>query len=126
MRAEALGELRDVEAVPRLIELVDHGTAAIAKAAQQALLVVTKQDFGRRERQWRGWWQKNRRRHRIEWMLEGLAHSVPEIRLSSSEELRRLTHEHFGYHFDLPKREREEARLKWVAWWEHVGREIHT
>jgi hypothetical protein len=124
--AEALGELRDVVAVPRLIELVDHEDSTIAKAAQQALLVVTKQDFGHRERQWRGWWQKNRHRHRIEWMLDGLGHATPEIRLSASEELRRLTHEHFGYHFDLPKREREEARLKWVAWWEHVGRRSHT
>jgi HEAT repeat protein len=124
--AEALGELRDVPAIPRLIELVDHRDTAIAGAARQALLVITKQDFAHRQRPWRNWWQKNRGRHRIEWMLEGLAHGVPEIRLSASEELRRLTHEHFGYHFDLPKREREDARLKWVAWWEHVGRKTHT
>ena len=55
-------------------------------------------------------------------MLEGLAHKAPEVRLSASEELKRLTSEYFGYHFDLPKREREEARRKWIAWWEQVGR----
>mgnify|MGYP000029008709 CR=1 FL=1 len=40
-------------AVPRLIELVDHKDAAVAEAARRALLVVTKQDFGRKERAWR-------------------------------------------------------------------------
>ena len=39
-------------------------------------------------------------------MLDGLAHSDDEVRLSASEELKRLTGEYFGYHYDLPKRER--------------------
>ena len=34
----------------------------------------------------------------------------------------RLTSESFGYHFDLPKREREEARQRWVDWWQRTGR----
>ncbi|HEY3352535.1 MAG TPA: hypothetical protein VGQ83_04755 [Polyangia bacterium] len=120
--AEALGELRDVASVPRLIELTKHRDDAIAEAARRALVLLTKQDFGASQRQWRGWWDKNRTRHRVEWLLEGLGHGDAEIRLSASEELRRLTHQHFGYHFDLPKREREEARQKWLAWWEQTGR----
>ena len=51
-------------------------------------------------------------------MLDGLAHADEEVRLSASEELKRVTGEYFGYHYDLPKREREEARLKWLKWWE--------
>src|SRR5262249_4991028 len=90
--------------------------------AHRALVVMTKQDFARSRWRWRAWWDKNRDRHRIEWMLEGLGHKAPEVRLSASEELKRLTHEYFGYHFDLPKREREEARKKWLTWWEQVGR----
>jgi alkanesulfonate monooxygenase SsuD/methylene tetrahydromethanopterin reductase-like flavin-dependent oxidoreductase (luciferase family) len=33
-----------------------------------------------------------------------------------------LTGEYFGYHHDLPKREREQARQRWIQWWTAVGR----
>ena len=56
-------------------------------------------------------------------MLEGLGHSEAEVRLSASEELRRLSSEaaQFGYAFDSPKREREDARRRWVDWWRAHG-----
>jgi hypothetical protein len=119
--AHALGELRDVGAVSDLIAATerDHTTA---EAARRALMQVTKQDFGAKPRKWRSWWEKNKDRPRIEWMLDGLAHSAEEVRHSASEELKRLTGEYFGYHYDLPKREREEARLKWLKWWDEVGK----
>jgi hypothetical protein len=119
--AHALGELRDIGAVPDLIAATerDHTTA---EEARRALLKITKQDFGVKHRKWRMWWDKNRERPRIEWMLDGLAHPDDEVRHSASEELKRLTGEYFGYHYDLPKREREAARAKWVKWWEEVGK----
>jgi HEAT repeat protein len=119
--AHALGELRDVGAVADLIVATerDHTTA---EEARRALVTITKQDFGTKAKKWRAWWDKNKERPRIEWMLDGLAHSEDDVRLSASEELKRITGEYFGYHYDLPKREREEARLKWLKWWEETGR----
>ena len=38
------------------------------------------------------------------------------MRLSASEELRSLSDDQFGYYFDAPKREREDARKKWIDW----------
>jgi hypothetical protein len=118
--AHALGELRDVAAVPDLIATVerDHTTA---EEARRALLQITKQNFGLKPRKWRAWWEKHRERPRIEWMLDGLAHGEDEVRHSASDELKRVTGEYFGYHYDLPRREREEARKKWLKWWEEVG-----
>ena len=55
-------------------------------------------------------------------MLDGLAHRSDEVRMSASEELKRVTGEYFGYHYDLPRRERDEAHEKWLSWWESVGR----
>src|SRR5207253_4326793 len=115
--AEALGALRDVPAVPRLIELIKHSDAAVASGARKALIEITKQDVGTSRWRWRSWWERHRNEPRVEWMLEGLGHAEAEVRLSASEELRALSSEYFGYHFDLPKREREEARRKWVDWW---------
>jgi hypothetical protein len=124
--AEALGALRDVPSVPRLIELVKHPDAAVVTAARRALIEITKQDFGTSRWRWRSWWERHRNESRVEWMLEGLAHSEAEVRMSASEELRAMTVESFGYHFDLPKREREEARRRWIDWWRTHGAKNHT
>jgi hypothetical protein len=122
--AEALGVMRDVPSVPRLIELVRHGDPTVVAAARKALLEVTKQDFGTSRWRWRSWWERHRDEPRVEWMLEGLAHAEPEVRLSASEELRGMTSEYFGYAFDLPKREREDARRKWVEWYRENGSKL--
>jgi hypothetical protein len=119
--SEALGVLRDVPSVPRLIELVKHPDSAVVTAARRALIDITKQDFGTSRWRWRGWWDRHRHEPRVEWMLEGLGHAEAEVRMSASEELRGMSTEYFGYHFDLPKREREEARRKWVDWWRQHG-----
>ena len=50
-------------------------------------------------------------------MFEGLSHKLPEIRAAAEAELRALTGEYFGYHYDLPRREREAARTRWESWW---------
>ena len=85
-------------------------------------MLITKQDFGTKAKKWRKWWEEHRDRSRIEWMLEALAHSSEDIRLSASEELKRLTGEHFGYQHDGSRREREESRQRWLKWWEEIGK----
>ena len=42
--------------------------------------------------------------------------------IAASEELRAITGEYFGYHFDLPRRERDEALDRWRTWWYDPGR----
>src|SRR5262249_2295164 len=119
--AEALGALRDAPSVPRLIDLVKHAEAQVAAAAHAALVEITKQDFGNSRWRWRSWWERHRNEPRVEGMLEGLGPAEADVRMAASEELRLLTGQNFGYHFDLPKREREEARKKWVDWWRAHG-----
>jgi hypothetical protein len=120
--AEALGAMHDTPSVPRIIELTKHAHATVATAARRALIEITKQDFGTSRWRWRSWWERHRDQPRLEWMLEGLGHAEADVRLSASEELKTLGGgEYFGYHFDLPRREREEARRKWVDWWRSRG-----
>jgi hypothetical protein len=93
-----------------------------AEKAREALMAITKQDFGTRAKRWEAWWEKHKDDDRVEWLFEGLGHKEPKIRASSEDELRKLTGEYFGYHFDLPRRDRERARARWQAWWYESGR----
>ncbi len=121
--ATALGELRDPAAVPMLIARLGEHDAALTAAVRAALVEITKQDLGTGTRRWRTWWTRHQDDERIDWLFDGLSHKAAEIRYSSSDDLRLLTGQYFGYHFDLPKREREEARARWESWWlENRGR----
>jgi hypothetical protein len=118
--AGALGELRDPLSVPALIEVLD-GPPSLVRTAARALVEIAKQDFGQSRKKWLVWWETKKGNDRVDWLLEGLSHKAPEIRFSASEELRLITGEYFGYHFDLPKREREEAKERWQQWWYQSG-----
>ncbi|MFH2007303.1 MAG: hypothetical protein ABI333_12000 [bacterium] len=121
--AEVLGALRDVLGVGRLIELAADRDTDTAEAAQRALLLITKQAFGDSRRRWRGWWDKNRDRHRIQWLIDALAHKESECRFLASQELHQLTGETLGYRFDQDRRDRDEALKRWERWWETKGRQ---
>jgi hypothetical protein len=116
---QALAHLRDKNAVPAIIEVLDLGDSAVAAAAQATLVSLTCEDLGRKAKRWLEWWNAMGSRSRIEWLLEGLAHKSAELRLQASNELYETCGEYFGYHYDLPEREREEARQRWIAWWQN-------
>jgi hypothetical protein len=109
----------DKAQVARLIAELDGRDG---EKARDQLVRITRQDFGTKTRRWEAWWEKHQDDDRVEWLFEGLAHKEPHIRASAEEELRALTGEYFGYHFDLPRREREQARARWQSWWYESGR----
>jgi Type II secretion system (T2SS), protein E, N-terminal domain len=112
-----IAELRDRLAVPVLIDLVESRDRELADSARQALIDITKQDFGKRRRRWRNWLAAHGEEARIDWLFAGLGHRLPGVRFASSEELWKITGEYFGYHHESPKRERDEARDRWRNWW---------
>jgi hypothetical protein len=113
----SLAELRDKNTVPMIAELLEGKSEEVTAAAHAALVALTCEDLGNKSKHWLEWWSKRGSQSRVEWLLEGLAHRTPEIRLHASSELHELSHEYFGYHHDLPERDREEARQRWIAWW---------
>ena len=106
----------DKAAVPALIERLEVA-GDDAEAAHQALIAITKQDFGPKAKRWTIWWERHQDQDRVDWLFDGLSHKKPEIRAAAEQELRALTGEYFGYHFDLPRRDREAARARWQSWW---------
>jgi hypothetical protein len=119
--AGAVAALGDVHAVPDLLDTVGRDDKR-AEYARRALMAVAKQDFGISERKWRRWWDDNRQRHRIEWLIDGLVHKDAALRQSSIDDLRRYTGDDLGYHPDLPRRDRDLAVGRWRTWWTETGR----
>ena len=122
LAVEALGEMREALAVPSLIRLLDDPNAQVAAAVRVALTSITRHDFGPSSQKWQPWWDGNKDRHRLEWLIDALMHEQAALRASAGEELKTLTKEYFGYYDDLPKRERERAQSRYREWWNTVGR----
>jgi hypothetical protein len=120
---ETMGEIRAGSMVPPLLGALEDPVEDVADAARRALLLVTRQDFGRDVRRWHEWWMKNAARHRIEWLIDALMHEQPSVRRAAGDELKAITKEYFGYYDDLPKRERERAQGLYRAWWDREGRQ---
>ncbi len=118
--ATAVVQLGDTDSLEDLIGAIERGDRG-GEHARKALVSLTAQDFGLSERKWRKWFDGARRRHRIEWLIEGLGHKDDSIRELAINDLRRLTGEYFGYHHDLPRKEREVAADRWSSWWRETG-----
>ena len=118
----ALAELRDPASLPAIIDRLESEDKQVALTARSTLLTLAGDDLGPKRRRWLDWWEKMQHRPRLEWLLEALAHRDPQIRLAASQELQEITGEYFGYHYDLPERDREEARRRWLEWWQTTGR----
>ena len=119
----ALAELRDPSAVPAIIDWLESEDEQVGLTARTTLLALAGDDLGPKRKRWLDWWEKMRHRPRLEWLLDALSHRDPQIRLAASQELQEVTGEYFGYHYDLPERDREEARRRWLDWWQHTGRQ---
>jgi Type II secretion system (T2SS), protein E, N-terminal domain len=121
----AIIELRDTDAIADLIGVIER-TDRGGDLARKALTTLTAQDFGPSEKKWRRWHEAARGKHRIEWLIDGLTHKEDTIREAAINDLRRVTGEYFGYHYDLPRRERDAAAERWAAWWRDSGHRRFT
>ncbi len=119
---EALADLREARAVPRLARLLEDANGDIVKSAHWALVVLARQDFSKELGAWLGWWETHASKHRIEWLIDALMHETPDIRRSAGDELKSLTKEYFGYYDDLPRKERVRAQERYREWWESKGK----
>ena len=113
----AAAELKDREAIPTLADMLGTRPKDISDDAHKALVEITKRDLGTSTRKWRAWFDENAKVHRMEWLLQGLLQKETEIRRSAQTELNQLTGKYFGYRYDAPRNERDNAVLVWQRWW---------
>jgi len=120
--ARAFGQLRDPANVPQIVAALGDDDDRVVQTANRALVEITRQDFGGDARLWLRWWETNRSRHRIEWLIDALTHDAGEVRRAAGDELRAVTREYFGYTSDLPQRDRERAQQRYRDWWSVEGK----
>lgn len=118
---EALTDLRESEAVPCMIQLLQDEDREVSGAARWSLVVLTRQDFGADQDYWSRFWTANCNRHRIEWLIDSLTHENRDIRRAAGDELKTLSKEYFGYYDDLPEAERARVQERYRDWWVREG-----
>jgi hypothetical protein len=121
LSAALLGNFKDRQAIPLLAERVKARDKMLARAAREALIYITKQDFGGSTRKWLSWWQAHRKESRVLWLIRGLESSNRDIRFTAARELQQITGEYFGYLFDSDRRARRQAVERWQQWWKQEG-----
>ncbi|MBI5496384.1 MAG: hypothetical protein HY904_15280 [Deltaproteobacteria bacterium] len=119
-----LGRFRDVGSIPAIIGSLRAKEPEIAGEAAQALHAITLQSYGTNEKKWIAWWEKNKMRSRIEWLIDALKDGDVEVRARAGAELASLTQDTFGFDADSPRRDRETAVKKWEKWWADERRKL--
>jgi HEAT repeat protein len=118
----AVGTLRDIEAVPKLIELLTSKERYIQEASLESLCSVTGQQLGLKPHRWESWYGENSHHHRVEWIMSSLAHKDLSVRRWAADELRRITGQRINFLAAGSKQEREIGLRKWIEWWDERGR----
>jgi HEAT repeat protein len=113
---EALGALRDPGSVEVLVRLSEHPSRQLSVPARRSLIAITGQEL-ENERKWRTWLDKNKARHRVEWLIDGLMHAEERVRATAAIELQKLTQVYYGFEASAGKREREQAQTRYRNWW---------
>jgi hypothetical protein len=113
---EAIGALRDPGSAEVLITLSGHNSRQLSVSARRSLVAITGQEFDG-DKKWRAWLDKNGKRHRVEWLIEGLMHPEERVRTTAAIELQKLTQVYYGYEATAGKREREQAQTRYRNWW---------
>jgi hypothetical protein len=119
---QMLGEVRDPASVPHLVPRLVDPQPEVAAAARASLILVSRQDFGLHLSHWNEWFDKNRHKQRVEWLIDALMHPASGLRLAALEELVKLTRNAFGYQDDSSRKERERVMQKFQNWWAVEGR----
>lgn len=121
---EALADIREHEAIPTLLQLLDDADPSLVRATRWALSVLTRQDFGANNEAWKRFWQDNRDLDRVEWLISSLAHDQRDLRRAAGEELKGLAGRDFGYNEDLPEPDRRAAQAEFRHWWTTEGKAL--
>lgn len=120
--ARAVGTLRDIDAVAKLIDLLSSRDRFVQEAALESLCSITGQQLGLKPHRWKTWHAENGHRHRIEWIIESLRHRDLPVRRWAADELTRITGHRVPFSPMGDKKAQQLAVSAWTDWWSTRGR----
>jgi hypothetical protein len=120
--ARAVGTLRDIESIAKLIDLLSNRDRFVQEAALESLCSITGQQLGLKPHRWKTWYAENEHRHRVEWIIESLRHRDVPVRRWAADELTRVTGHREPFSAMGDKRARDLAVEAWMNWWTQRGR----
>jgi hypothetical protein len=99
----ASAELRDVTAVPTLIEFLDHASDHVRRRAQTSLVRLTFQEMGSDRRAWEKWYKRASGSGRDRWLLDAMVDRDIRVRENAAREIRSIPRLVVNYNpeFDL-------------------------
>lgn len=124
--ARAVGTLRDIEAIPKLIDLLSSRDRFVQEAALESLCSITGQQHGLKPHRWKSWHVDNAERHRVEWIIESLRHRDLPVRRWAADELTRITGHRVPFSPMGDRKARDMAVQAWTDWWKTTGRARET
>lgn len=120
--ARAVGTLRDIDSIGKLIDLLSNRDRFVQEAALESLCSITGQQLGLKPHRWKTWFTENEHRHRVEWIIESLRHRDVPVRRWAADELTRVTGHREPFSAMGDKRARDLAVEAWMSWWAQRGR----
>jgi len=120
--SRAVGTLRDIDGIPKLVDMLSSRDRFVQEAALESLCSITGQQLGLKPHRWKTWYQENEHRHRIEWIIESLRHRDVPVRRWAADELTRVTGHREPFSAMGDKKARDIAVEAWTEWWEQRGR----
>lgn len=120
--ARAVGTLRDVDAIPELVDLLSSRDRFIQEAALESLCSITGQQHGLKPHRWKSWYTEHGQHHRVEWIIDSLRHRDVPVRRWAHDELVRVTGHRVPFSPMGDRKAREVAHQAWRQWWDRHGR----
>jgi hypothetical protein len=115
--ANLLGQLRDTDAIVRLIDALEEASASgVQQAVLSALKQITLHDWSS-PYEWRQWWEKGRDQTRQDWIIEALDAASDQMRELVYEEIQRIPGLDLNYHPDQPSKLRKRAQNQLRDWY---------
>lgn len=120
--ARAVGTLRDIASIARLVELLSSKDRFIQEASLESLCSITGQQHGLKPHRWKSWFADEGHRHRIEWIIDSVRHRDIPVRRWAHDELIRVTGHRIPFSPMGDRKSREVAAEAWGEWWTTKGK----
>ncbi|RAL21215.1 hypothetical protein DL240_13870 [Lujinxingia litoralis] len=108
--AENLRMLKDLQAIPLLVDALIHHGGRVQRRLHRALREITLQPLGPSPSEWRRWWFDAHDTPRWRWLVDAMNSPDEELRWLAFDEIEELPGLDLNYHPEQPSRLRARAQ----------------